>query len=283
MKIITRAFTIGFSFVLPLFYAVAAQADGVAFLTNLKGEVALDGGARPQLMSELSKGQKVTVGKDATASVMFIQSGKEFVLKGPGEYVVNAADLSAAKGAKPGERQTEWRTSQQALVKVAQSSAASVRMRSIAPQKTDEPSKLVFPAPGAIATLQPTFRWAAAQPGQEIVVSTAAERDKPVHKGKVTGDSFRLSHKLKPDTEYTWSIVGTAGEYASGTFKTLGAEAIAQTEKRKPSDKAEFSDRLLYAVMLNDLGAAQEAQVAWAKLAAERTDLPELAALAKTR
>lgn len=281
MKTIARAF----AFFISIFCAAAAwAADGVAFLTNLKGEVALGGGARPQLMSELAKGQKLTVAKDATASVMFIQSGKEYVLKGPGEYVVNAADLSAAKGAKPSERQTEWRTSQQALVKVAQSSAASVRMRSIAPQKADEQAgKLVFPASGAIATLQPTFRWASAQPGQEIAIALAAERDKPVHKAKVSGDSFRAPQKLKPDTEYVWAISSAAGELGSGTFKTLGAEAIAQAEKRKPSDKAEFSDRLLYAVMLNDLGATQEAQSVWAKLAAERTDLPELAALGKTR
>jgi hypothetical protein len=266
-----------------LFAAAAWAADGVAFLTNLKGEVSLDGSARPALMSELAKGQKLTLHSDATASVMFIQSGKEFALKGPGEYVVNAADLSAAKGAKPGERQTEWRTSQQALVKVSQSSAASVRMRSIAPAKADEPAKLQFPTAGAIATLQPTFRWAAAQPGQEITVAIASQRDKPVHKTKVSGDSFRMPYKLKPDTEYVWAISGTAGEFGSGAFKTLGAEAIAQAEKRKPSAKADFTDRLMHAVMLNDLGATQEAQEAWAKLAAERTDLPELAALAKAK
>lgn len=280
MKNASRAFAV---FVGLCFGAAAWAADGVAFLTNLKGDVALDGGARPQLMSELSKGQQLVLAKDATASVMFIQSGREFVLKGPGEFMVNAADLAAAKGAKPGERQTEWRPSQQALVKVAQSSAASVRMRSIAPPKSDEAGKLVFPAPGAIATLQPTFRWAGAQAGQEIAVAAAAERDKPLFKSKVSGDSFRMPHKLKPDTEYVWTIGGPGGELGSGTFRTLNADAIAQAEKRKPAGKAEFSDRLLYAVMLNDLGATQEAQAIWSKLAAERTDLPELAALAKSR
>jgi hypothetical protein len=280
MNAFLRASTAGIA---SLFAAAAWAADGVAFLTNLKGDVGLDGSARPALMSELAKGQKLALGNEATASVMFIQSGKEFVLKGPGEYVVNAADLSAAKGAKPGERQTEWRTSQQVLVKVSQSSAASVRMRSLAPAKAEEPAKLQFPTAGSIATLQPTFRWAAAQPGPEITVSLASQRDKPVHKAKVSGDSFRMPYKLKADAEYVWAISSAAGEVGNGAFKTLNADHITLAEKRKPSAKAEFSDRLMYALMLNELGATQEAQEAWSKLAAERADLPELAALAKAQ
>jgi len=67
----------------------------------------------------------------------------------------------------------------------------------------------------------------------------------------------------------------------SGRFRTVSAEALQQVEQRRPADKAEFSDRLLFALMLREMGATQEAREAWARLATERSDLPELAAMAK--
>ena len=40
----------------------AMAADAIAFISDMKGEVAIDGNPRPMLLSELAKGQKVTVG-----------------------------------------------------------------------------------------------------------------------------------------------------------------------------------------------------------------------------
>ena len=257
--------------------AAGAWAEGVAFLTNLKGDVAVDG-ARPQLLGELARGQKVTLGKDAQASVMYIASGKEFALRGPGDFVVEAAEVaSSSGGTAPTARATEWRASAKVLGQVAQTSAASVRMRSIAPPKPAVQS--LFPSQGNIATLQPTFRWTTSGPA-EIKLSVVGEA-KPVHVGKAADNSYHMPAKLKPDTEYVWTVSSGGNEIGTGKFRTLPLEAIQRAEKRKPSERADFSDRVMYALMLQDLGATQEAQEAWAKLAQERSDLPELAALGR--
>ena len=42
-----------------------------------------------------------------------------------------------------------------------------------------------------------------------------------------------------------------------------------------------WPDRVMFALMLQDLGATQDARDSWARLALEREDLPELAAFAK--
>jgi len=131
--------------------APAFAADGVAFITNLKGEVAVDGNPRPVLLSELARGQKVSVGRESQASVMFIASGKEYVLKGPNEFVVKEIEMSSSSGMPPITRETEWRTSNKVLVQVAQTSAASVRMRSAAVPKPDTAAKLLYPTAGAVA------------------------------------------------------------------------------------------------------------------------------------
>ncbi len=261
----------------------ALAADAVAFVTNLKGEVAIDSGSRPLLMSELAKGQRITVGKEAMVSVMYIQSGKEYVLKGPADYAVGDREITAGGGAPPSARETPWRASGDVLVKVAQTQSASIRMRSIAPARAAAPAALEYPVRGAVSTLQPVLRWAAvdAKAPADVVVAPAGAEGKPVVKAKATGGAFKVSPRLKPDAEYTWSVTVAGIELGRASFRTLPAASIDKADKRRPTDKAEFSDRVLFALLLQELGAEQEAAELWGRLAQERGDLPELAALAK--
>ena len=265
-----------------LFVAVPALADGIAFITNIKGDVAVDGNPRPVLLSELAKGQKVAIGKESQASVMFISSGKEYVLRGPNEFTVKDTEMSSSTGMPPTTRETQWRASNKVLAQVAQTSAASVRMRSIAQPKADTMPKLLFPVEGTVATLQPTFRWRGTDPAMKGDFALfIIGQEKPVHVAKITAATYRLPAKLRPETEYGWTVSANGNEVGSGKFRTLSGEALAQLEKRRPSEKAEFSDRIMYTLLLQEMGATQEAHESWARLAQERGDLPELAAFAK--
>ena len=262
--------------------STGAWAEGVAFITNMKGEISVDGNPRPLLLAELSKGQKLVLGKDAQASVMYVASGKEFALKGPGDYVVKDSEIAATSGSAPTTRDTQWHASNKVLVQAAQTSAASVRMRSFAAPKADTDPKLLYPTQGNVATLQPTFRWRAQDEKAvgELVLLVAGQ-EKPVHTVKVASGSYRMNAKLRPDTEYTWIVTVAGNEIGTGHFRTLPADALARVERSRPNDKSEFSDRVMFALMLQDLGAVQEARESWTRLAQERSDLPELEAFAK--
>lgn len=262
--------------------ALAASAQPVAFLTNVKGDVSLDGGARPAVLAELARGQRLVLGKDSLASVMYIASGKEYVLKGPAEYQVQQTEVSSPGAMPPPTRNTEWRTSSKVLVQVAQTSAASVRMRSVPAPKAEDPNRLLFPTEGSVASLQPTFQWHAAEAKApaEFQLLVLGQAD-PVHRAKVTGASYRLPARLKPETEYAWVVAVNGRELGTGKFRTLPAEAQQRVEASRPAARSEFSDRVMFALMLQEMGARQEARASWAKLAEERPDLPELAALAR--
>jgi hypothetical protein len=258
----------------------AASAQSIAFITNMKGDVALDGNPRPTLLAELAKGQKLTLAPDAQASVMFVATGKEYALKGPGQYLVSDTEMSASSGMTPVARDTQWHASNKVLVQVAQTSAASVRMRSIAVPKPDTDPRLLYPTQGNVATLQPTFRWRGPDGKGELVLLVAGQ-EKPVHSAKVSGSSYRMNAKLRPDTEYTWIVTIARNELGTGHFRTLPSETLARLDKQRPTDKADFSDKVMFALTLQDLGATQDARETWARLAQEREDLPELAAFAK--
>lgn len=261
----------------------AQAAGGVAFVTDLRGEVSVDGAPRPLLMSELAKGQRIVVGKESQLSVMFIQSGKEYLLKGPADYTIGEREITAGSGVPPTARETAWRASGEVLVKVAQTSSASIRMRSFAPPKAAAKATLDFPTRGAVSQLQPTLRWTApdGQGPVELTLAVAGKEGKPVVRAKVAGTSYRVAARLQPDTEYAWSVSIAGQEIGAARFRTLGAAAVQDAAKRRPAEKAEFSDRLMYALLLQELGAVQEAQEAWAGLSRERPDLPELESLAR--
>jgi len=277
MKIIQRTFL-----AIVLAAATAAFADGIAFITNIKGDISVDGNVRPALLSELTRGQKIVVGKGSEASVMYIQTGKEYVLPGPGDYVVKDKEITGSVAMPPRTRDTAWRTSNQVLAQVGQTSAASVRMRSIGKPKVEPVQVLIFPTQGAVATLQPTLRWRDEPKAQGEVMLMAVGQDKALVKTKAAGGSYKVPAKtLAPDTEYVWVLTVAGSETGTAKFRTLSQDAIAQIESRRPSEKADFSDRLLFALMLQEMGAVQEARQSWARLAQERADLPELAAFAK--
>lgn len=269
--------TVLFFFLAPL---PALAADGIAFISDMKGEVAVDGTPRPMLMSELARGQKVVVGRDSQASVMFISTGKEYILKGPAEYLVKDTEI-AGSIMPPVARSTDWRTSSRVLAQVANTSAASVRMRSVKMPKAEPAAKASFPAEGSVASLQPVFRWRGEGPKAEFTLLVVGQ-DKPVHVARnVGGGTYKLAAKLRPDTDYSWTAVADGSEIGSGKFRTLTSEALARVETRRPPERSGFSDRLMFALLLQEMGAVQEAREAWARLSQERSDLPELSALAR--
>ncbi len=203
-------------------------------------------------------------------------------LIGPTQAGKTVTQLSKTGQLTP--RKTDWQISSQALVKVSKTSSASIRMRGVAPSAPADTKvgALLYPVNGAISTLQPVLSW---QPtgaaAADISIAKASEPDKAIAAGKGTGGTHKFSTRLAPDTEYVWSVNAGGTELGRGKFRTLSTEQIADLEKRRPADKAPFSDRLLYTITLNDLGATQEAQQWWAKLAEERKDLPELASLGR--
>jgi hypothetical protein len=90
----------------------------------------------------------------------------------------------------------------------------------------------------------------------------------------------RPNVKLSASTIYTWTVTTPKGAMAEGRFETVSAESIARVEKSRASAKS-FSERVMHALILQDLGATQDATQAWSALSSERADLPELAVLAR--
>ena len=260
-------------------FALAAQAaDPVAFVADLRGNATIEGDGKVNFLAELSAGTRLLLGTGATVAVTYASTGAEFTLHGPGEYLVNPDEVKAEKGAPPSKRSVMSLASLGVVGRMSQTATASVRMRSV--QRDVTKAALEFPVDTRVSTLQPMLRWrgAPSKDGATVTLVDAAGRE--VWKGSGQPQLVRPAVKLSPATRYTWTVMTSNGAIGEAQFETLAADALAKTARSRASAK-NFSDRVVHALLLQDVGATQEAREAWAALARERPDLPELAVLAR--
>jgi hypothetical protein len=183
------------------------------------------------------------------------------------------------KGAAPVKRTVTTLPDPGVVTRVSQAATASVRMRGMAMPAPAAATVLEYPVDARVATLRPVLRWKGDLPADGMVVVQDAA-GKEVWKGKAQPNNAAASLKLSPATRYTWTLMTSRGPVAQAKFETLPADAVARAEKSRAGARS-FSERVLHAFLLQDLGAHQDAREAWAVLARERPDLPELAALAR--
>lgn len=256
----------------------ARAAEPIAFVSDFKGEVVMNGAGRPPFLAELIPGTKLVLGAEASAAVMYVVTGEEYSLKGPGEFVVAREGVKASKGAAPAVRTPAIKPGAATMVQTSKTATASLRMRSAPTPRAERPGAL-YPVNAKVSTLQPTLRWSGeAGASYTVVVTTAAGKE--IFRGAAKGNSLRLPARLAPAQGYEWtSSLGNA-VVAEARFETLPADAIAAADKARAAAKS-FPDRVLLALSLQELGAAQDAKEVWAQLAAERPDIPELKGLAR--
>jgi hypothetical protein len=258
----------------------AAHAAGpVAFVADLKGNATIEGDGPVGFLAELTAGTRLLVGSNAFLAVTYAATGAEFTLNGPGEFLVDAAEVRAEKGAAPRRRTVAILPDPGVVARVSRTATASLRMRGIGDGGKAR-STLEFPVDTRVSTLQPTLRWKNGARDEKVTVSVVDASGREVWRSGPVPESARTAVKLAPATAYRWTVTTPRGVLGEASFETLPAAGLARVAKSRAAAKA-FPDRVMHAVLLQDLGATQEAREAWAALARERPDLPELAALAR--
>jgi hypothetical protein len=212
-------------------------------------------------------------------AVTYVSTGAEFTLRGPGEFLVSASEVKAERGAAPARRTVSVLADPAVISQVSRTANASLRMRGLGLPSAGR-MMLDYPVNTRVVTLQPTLRWSGEPTAEEFAVAITDPAGKEVWKGRVKPAAARPNVKLSASTIYTWTVTTPKGVTAEGRFETASAESIALAEKSRASAKS-FSERVMHAFILQDLGATQDAKQAWSALSSERPDLPELAVLAR--
>jgi hypothetical protein len=254
-------------------------AEPVAFVADVKGSANIEGDGKVNFLAELTAGTRLLLGTGASVSIAYAATGAEFSFAGPGEFTIAESEVRADKGTKP-TRKAVQALSSNGVVTQANTASASVRMRGLPVEASAPKTRLEFPLDTRVSSLQPTLRWKGDPEPKGYGVVVTNDAGKAVWKATAVNPSVRVGPKLAAATSYSWTVTGSQGPVGEGRFETLSADSIAKIQHSQANAKT-FSDRVMHAFLLQDQGASQEAKEAWAVLAKERPEIPELAALSR--
>jgi hypothetical protein len=245
----------------------ANAADPVAFVADLEGNASIEGNGKVGFLAELNAGTRLLLGTGAKVAVTYALTGSEFNLRGPGEFLVGSSEVKADKGNAPTRRTVASLQGTAVAAQVSSTATASVRMRNVPSSRTG----LDFPVDTKVATLQPALRWTQTA-GDSAEVTLFDANGKELWKGAGKDSTMRPAVKLSAASRYRWTVMTSRGSLGEAAFETLPADALGKATKARANAKT-FSDRVVHALLLQDLGANQEARTAWQELARERPDI----------
>ena len=255
-----------------------AMAQSVALVIDRTGVVS---SARPggtsavAVLADLPVGARLQLQANSTLTLLYVRSGDEYTLTGPGECELKVEGPSF-EASRMRRRATEIAVP--VKIRVDNVTLGGVVMRSATPRP-------IFPI-GLLTTRPDRLAWESLLSEARFRVDLHEVSGPSLLQDPVGGLSLPLPPDLalEPGKRYEWTVSLADSDNATPTlarFEMASAEMQAQALRLKPPETASFAQRVVYAIWLEQVGAVGEARQFWATLAKERPD--EAAMLARSR
>jgi len=264
-----------------------ALGAGVALVTDLQGKATTSGDASAPaltILAELQPGAQVQLGAGATLVVLYLDTGDEYVFKGPATIAFRPSQPEVIAGEKAEKRSALGKGGKDIRIKPVGMAQAAIVMRG---SPSDARIQLLNLRETRTLETQPEFRWRALHPGVKYGFRLSDDTGQSVFETTVGATSFKLPANvaLKDGVPYTWEVSGRLPDgkrYASSAdFVVAPADVRSQAEALRPAAKAPLSSRVAYAAWLDQMELRDEARKYWQIAATERPNDPRLKALAE--
>jgi hypothetical protein len=261
--------------------AWAAEPPGLVI--DVQGSATL-GGKRVAILTGLPSGEEIALAPAARVVVVHTQNGRQFELIGPGAFrwtggrveIVRPGELRVRESADAAFGDLRLRTG-----RIAQ---ASISMRGTAAEST---IRLDSPVSTWLLEAPKSFRWQPVAGAAGYRFQLTDSNGKSLHEARTVAAAAELpaSVVLEVGRTYGWQVQAelAGGRAVDGwtEFGVAGPDLRARVDRARPRADANFGDRLLYALLLDELGLREEAGQLWAQLARERPADPDLASRAQ--
>jgi hypothetical protein len=218
--------------------------------------------------------------------VLLLGDGQQFDLVGPGIFTINTDGPHASSGGRVVKSEALADALRYVRLRPSRIAQASITMRGDPlPTSLD----LTFPVGTRLLDEHPHFTWTPIPAATGYVFQLMDSNGGSVYETRTPSARIELpsSVRLLPGESYAWLVQAViAGGREVGAWAEFG---IADSELRKridsarPPANADFSQRLLFALFLDQQDLKEEAHRAWHVLALERPDEKRLRALAAER
>ena len=258
------AFTI--CLLLPGMPAVAG-AQPVAMATDVAGKVT-SSGTGVSILAEISADARIELAAGARLVAVYLQSGEEYSVSGPGQILFRSVEPQALGGAKVQKRPSPL--GKGITVKPVNVTQAGFIMRS---GRNDTRIRLLTLSGTRTLDAAPEFRWQEIGPGVRYRFELTDAAGKSLLQATVQGGVFTLpvAVQLREGETYMWELVARhpdGGRYVgTGEFSTSTADIRTRAESMRPAAGAPVSQRVAYAAWLEEMELRDEARKYWKALA----------------
>ena len=267
--------------------STAAQAAGVAMVTDLQGKAVASSAGRSRdvtILAEIESGTKVDLAAGATLVALYLDSGDEYVFKGPATIEFKPAQPEVPIGAKPERRSLALgKGGKEVRIKPVGMTQGAMVMRGIRP---DARIQLLSLNKTRSLETEPVFLWKELQPGLSYGFELSDETGRAVFETQVAGTTFKLPANIviRAGTPYTWEVstrLADGRKYSSSAeFAVAAADLRAEAQALRPAASAPLSTRIAYAAWLDQMELKDEARKYWKAASSERPDDARLKGLA---
>jgi hypothetical protein len=255
-------------------FAQSPGGEPAGLVVDLQGMVnVIEQGrtTRMEMLSYIRPQTEIEIGPGATLALTWYANSSEHRFKGPARLKVSQDGIQVIQGAPGQERALgEEKVSAARRGVSTRLAQAALTMRSM------RAAADITPAAGSrVMTLRPQFRWTLDGGSGSYRFTLRGALGEPLVQMTAKGESLQLSDSivLEWGKRYRWTVQDArGGSVGEGDFEVITREQVARLGKLRPGANASFSDRVLYAAALDDLGLKAESRELWRKLAAERPD-----------
>jgi hypothetical protein len=222
-------------------------------------------------LAEIADGSQLEIPAGSHMVAVDLASGREFALSA-GKYQVGANGPVKAGGAPVLAQALPAQNLPNVKLAAGHISQATMVMRSL---DIGGVPMLVYPVHTAVASATPQLRWKGVDGADSYHLKLASPDGTVLFETNTKDTAYQVSDdkRLSPGERYVWRIEAKGGEGvlsdASASFTVLKDELLQQLAKLKPESGAPFSRWVLYAALLNQAGAGEDAKAIWKTLAKE--------------
>ena len=260
------------------FSVTTVASETVAMITDLTGNVSITrNGVKKEgeILMSVSPGDEVRVKENSRLTLVYFKSAKEYTFPEKSVIKINTETPENKSGSKVASRNLEVAKNAKLLSVDGEYSQAAIVFRSA---RKKPKIKLIRPINSRVLDTQPSFEWEPLEKVSEYRFVLIDDSGRTVIETLVNGTSYNLpsENKIVDYVLYTWRVearLATGDVYTnSTTFSLLDDEERGKINRLRPKDDATFSERIVFAMLLEQMGVRDEAYRYWKILSAEKPD-----------
>ena len=254
-------------------FAVNAQASiNVAMIADIEGPatIMLAGNTEPaDILLELPTGAQLNLEDGSTLTLFFFASSEEYTYVGPGEILIEQQQPKLLSGKAANTRNLNMTK----LAGIAAEDESGIDLGVLKLRNFEKPKlQLLAPVDTKLVAVRPKFSWSPVAGASAYQFILSNELGKKIADISLSDSWVDLPKdaELMPGEEYTWEIITQTSaqtEYRAHAYFSIAEEHVGlQVESSRPDPTASFSEKVVYARLLEKLGLKQAAKTIWQEL-----------------